>query len=357
MKTSKLQKFTRTQETERQYLHKASELMKRCRLDLEIDDIHPLDYRQFVGWLVCLKQDWKANTWKQYKAAVSYILEKEMETIGKEDKRYHIAKEAYRFLKTQNQYGTQKTSEYTSAKKMKKCAMDDFVKIMAVLENDTVVMKQHRINVRLNNSRWRGALIHWMYAGILTGLRPIEWATSEIIETDESVKLIVKNGKNTNGRTHGDTRTIDITLLSDSEKEHIREMVKIANEQNNANTYEAFKVGCSNLLSTTYKKIFPTRKEKISLYSLRHQFSANAKMSGFTREEIAALMGHAVDDTATVHYAKKRSGHSVCMVMADPEEVKRIRKTFVGISQVKENKVEHTFDNNFAVPTPKPTTE
>jgi len=120
MKTSKLQKFTRTQETERQYLHKASELMKRCRLDLEIDDIHPLDYRQFVGWLVCLKQDWKANTWKQYKAAVSYILEKEMETIGKEDKRYHIAKEAYRFLKTQNQYGTQKTSEYTSAKKMKK---------------------------------------------------------------------------------------------------------------------------------------------------------------------------------------------------------------------------------------------
>ena len=45
------------------------------------------------------------------------------------------------------------------------------------------------------------------------------------------------------------------------------------------------------------------------------------------------------------------------MVMADPEEVKRIRKTFVGISQVKENKVEHTFDNNFAVPTPKPTTE
>ena len=186
MKTSKLQKFTRTQETERQYLHKASELMKRCRLDLEIDDIHPLDYRQFVGWLVCLKQDWKANTWKQYKAAVSYILEKEMETIGKEDKRYHIAKEAYRFLKTQNQYGTQKTSEYTSAKKMKKCAMDDFIKIMAVLENDTVVMKQHRINVRLNNSRWRGALIHWMYAGILTGLRPIEWATSEIIETDES---------------------------------------------------------------------------------------------------------------------------------------------------------------------------
>ena len=102
---------------------------------------------------------------------------------------------------------------------------------------------------------------------------------------------------------------------------------------------------------------FPTRKEKISLYSLRHQFSANAKMSGFTREEIAALMGHVVDDTATVHYAKKRSGHSVCMVMADPEEVKRIRKSFVGISQVKENKVEHTFDNNLAMPTPKPTTE
>ena len=47
----------------------------------------------------------------------------------------------------------------------------------------------------------------------------------------------------------------------------------------------------------------------ITLYTARHQFSANAKSDGLSKEEVAALMGHASIYTAGEHYGKRRGGH------------------------------------------------
>jgi len=79
--------------------------------------------------------------------------------------------------------------------------------------------------------------------------------------------------------------------------------------------------------------LWPKRTSHATLYSMRHQFSANAKASGFTREEIAALMGHAVDTTATQHYGKKTAGYEMITVRPDPAEVARIRSVFKGRMQ------------------------
>jgi hypothetical protein len=49
-------------------------------------------------------------------------------------------------------------------------------------------------------------------------------------------------------------------------------------------------------------------REKITLYSARHQFIADAKASGLTLYEIAALVGHASIRTASEHYGKKKVG-------------------------------------------------
>jgi hypothetical protein len=83
-------------------------------------------------------------------------------------------------------------------------------------------------------------------------------------------------------------------------------------------------------LSRIVRKRWPNRDSHITLYSLRHQFSANAKASGFTRLEIAAMMGHAVDDTAVVHYGRKRSGFDLVRISPDPADVARVKAVYTG---------------------------
>ena len=65
-----------------------------------------------------------------------------------------------------------------------------------------------------------------------------------------------------------------------------------------------------------------TRNGNVTLYTARHQFSANAKSSdGLTRTEIAALMGHASIYTAGEHYGKRRSGRGRLGVPRSEAEV------------------------------------
>ena len=73
------------------------------------------------------------------------------------------------------------------------------------------------------------------------------------------------------------------------------------------------------------RDIFPNRRKYPSLYSTRHQFAANLKAAEFTKCEIAALMGHAVDTTATMHYGRKRHGSGSFGVKPAADEVARIR--------------------------------
>ncbi|EMR12046.1 hypothetical protein MPL1_12276 [Methylophaga lonarensis MPL] len=56
------------------------------------------------------------------------------------------------------------------------------------------------------------------------------------------------------------------------------------------------------------KKIWPKRERHISLYSYRHQIGANLKASGFSRAEIAGIMGHSSHDSVDV-YGDKRSSN------------------------------------------------
>jgi integrase len=70
---------------------------------------------------------------------------------------------------------------------------------------------------------------------------------------------------------------------------------------------------------------FGKRKRYPTLYSLRHQFAANAKACGLTKAEIAALMGHASEDTAGRHYARRTTGHTGLNARPLPAFVKIVR--------------------------------
>lgn len=66
-----------------------------------------------------------------------------------------------------------------------------------------------------------------------------------------------------------------------------------------------------------------TSSGEVTLYITRHQFAANAKSDGLTREEIAALMGHASIYTAGEHYGRKRRANAPSTGQ-DGDELERI---------------------------------
>lgn len=57
-------------------------------------------------------------------------------------------------------------------------------------------------------------------------------------------------------------------------------------------------------IRNSVRRCWTRRAQYPTLYSLRHQFSSNLKIAGYSRGEIAALMGHGSDATAGFHYGK-----------------------------------------------------
>lgn len=303
-------KPTRIDRTEQRYRKRTRNLVAQCRKKLNIPNNEELDYRRFVGWLITQKPEWSRDTWRQYKASVMFFLEKESESGN------DIALEAMETLLPVDVTGCVKKTKKTSGAKQKKVPLKDYRAIIK--------------NIQDFGSPWAEDVERWIGSSLLTGLRPVEWSTSRLNTIAGVPALIVDNAKATNGRAHGPTRTILLDGLTEDERTMIAEHVQRANEWEQAQQYERFYHGCAATLARATRRLWPKRESHATLYSMRHQFSANAKASGFTREEIAALMGHAVDTTATEHYGKKTAGYDMIRVRPDPAEVARIRSVFKG---------------------------
>lgn len=300
-------KPTRTAGTEAAYRRRALELARRCRKELELHNHERLDYRRFTGWLITQKNQWTGETWRQYKAAVAFFLEDLV--------RQHedgMAEEALEQLLKIGTEGCLKKTTRTSGSKLKRFPIQDYKK----LENH---LKEHP-------APWNQDLKRWIMAGLLTGLRPREWGQTLWTQRDGEDALEIKNAKATNGRSHGVTRTLLLNGLTQAERDIIRQHVERCQVWATAEQFEHFQRGVAATLGRAVRSIWPKRGQRVTLYSARHQFSANAKASGFLPEELAAMMGHAVDVTAARHYGRKVTGFEIIRVRPDPKEVERIRK-------------------------------
>lgn len=306
-------KPTRMDRTEQRYRRRTRNLVGQCRKKLSIPNNEELDYRRFVGWLITQKPNWSRDTWRQYKASVMFFLEQESANDN------DIALEAMETLADIDVTGCVKKTTKTSGSKQKKVPLKDYRALIK--------------NIQDHGSPWALDVERWIGASLLTGLRPVEWSTARIDVINKVPTLIVNNAKATNGRAHGPTRSILLDGLTDDERTMIATHIQRANQWEQAGQYERFYHGCAATLSRASRRLWPKRTSHATLYSMRHQFSANAKASGFTREEIAALMGHAVDTTATQHYGKKTAGYDMICVRPDPAEVARIRSVFKGRMQ------------------------
>lgn len=308
----------RSDATKSEYLKRSAQLVERAKRELGFDTHEDLDLRQFVSWLVDIKPTISRSTWRQYKSSVVYFLENHEEVSE--------ATEAIDFLKNITSEGTVRVSEKTSSQKLKKIPIEDWQKLDNYLLN--------------SNKKWHEQLRDWLRASILTGLRPVEWKGAYLDTYEGKTSLIVMNAKNTNGRSHGETRTLILENMSEQDMKAIKSHLNTIRTFIGMDEYEYFYRGCAISLYKACRKLWPRRKKHITLYSTRHQFSANAKSSGFSTLEVAALMGHAVDITATMHYGRKQAGNEQLSISPVEDEVSRIRRTDIGGDKIIINKSE-----------------
>jgi len=296
---------TRTLVTEQRYRRRGGALIRQCRRELGIPAHEDLDPRQLVGWMAGRRTQWAARTWRQYKAWMTYHLEHPAQVDG-------VHAEALERLQRLGSEGCPRRSRRTSGLKPKQFSSQDRDRLRRWLE--------------AHPSKWSDDLQRWLMVGALTGLRPEEWREAWIIDEQGEAVLRVRNAKHTNERAHGTWRHLRLGSLTTSEREQITLMIQRARLWSNAGEYERFYRGCAQLLAQTCRALWPRRVRQPTLYSLRHQFAADAKASGITSEAIGAMMGHAAADTNIRHYGRRVAGRDLVRVQAYAAEIKLVRE-------------------------------
>lgn len=297
------QETSKTEDTKKKYMERAIQLINRATKDLQISTADNIDVRQLVVWLVEKKPTISRSTWRQYKSSIIFYLE--------HHKEIQAANEAIEYLKDITSNGAIKHSTKTSSQKLKKITFQDWHKIEEYL--------------KARDLKWHKQLRDWLRSSILTGLRPIEWRNTIYTESNGVPMLIIKNAKHTNGRSHGATRTLILENIRVEDIKTIKTHLANIKIFSGMDEYAYFYNGCHFALYKACRECWPKRKKHITLYSTRHQFSANAKASGFSKQEIAAMMGHAIDDTATKHYGRKTAGNESLSVTPTQDEVSRVK--------------------------------
>ncbi|AOG03009.1 hypothetical protein [Bosea sp. RAC05] len=332
-------KPTRTAATAAAYLKRGQDLIKRFRRERGIEfDVESFDPVDFATWCIGLRYTLKPSTWRQYRQSILAALhplatEKAEQAIDMIE--YSDPNEAEMMATAKRskkaQVVTTDRAKKTSSQKRKEFPHPDYL----------IVVNYLRLHRRSETSYF---LSDWIDAGLMTGLRPSEWKTTEYKEfppapgeTFKRAYLFVINAKATNGRGNGLARTLDLTGLSDGKRAIIERMSRRGREWHAAGQFDLNFSKCSQMLyDIGEKKLWSKRKYHFALYSCRHQFIANQHARGLSRPEISAMVGHIVDETVSTSYAKKPSGWSVDLVESVrgvPEEIASVRRILVNVEE------------------------
>lgn len=293
------QNTTKTDKTKKAYLKKASQIIIQYNSYFGSTKNFNSE-QQFYAWFVSRKREWTRNTWRQYKAAMVYGCEvwgfKNLGEMIKTTKNDACKDSEHRIpLRERLSSGTKKKS--VSEKEMAK-----IIEVICTLPY---------------SGYWERIGVEIFILSYFVGLRPCEYARSAgDIKVDdygkEQAYIIVRNAKNTNGRSHGTFRHVAIGQFNKTIRQVIVNSIKMARKSTDAHgrkiSSENYVRMASQAFSKLMRKVFPNKKAHITLYSARHQFCANMKRAGLSRAQVAALVGHGSDATASRHYGKRRCG-------------------------------------------------
>lgn len=205
-------------------------------------------------------------------------------------------------LKNASSKGCPKTSNKTSGRKAKTIPPDDQTLLLLML--------------RTRSSKTAAIAADYFQAGLIAGPRPIEWIGAklsvvgkQLLDTPSTSThtLTFLNAKRDEFeiRGNGTTRTVYLTLTATDAAVITR---VIADADYNAMDWARHYGQLRGVLRYAAKKLWPKRKKLPGFYTTRHQSQADAKASGKRPNEIAAMYGHASDNTATQHYARASQG-------------------------------------------------
>ena len=294
---------TRIEKTEKEYLKRAEGIIGQYTKETgqTVKNVESL-----IDWLISVHQmKIVKSTWRYDRAAIAFYLT-----------HHNHGLEAAAVKKLENR-NCKTDSIETSALKQKK---------MSELDIELIFSKLDAVN-----NKWDGLLGCWLEAAVLTGMRPGEWETA-VLKGDY---LIVLNAKNTNGRSFGIERILNLSNLDEESYEAIEKFMHklLYSLKINDGNFERIYTGCRQRLRRITQELWSPKKKHPTLYCCRHQFSADMKNT-LSKKEIAALMGHGTDETATQHYGKKRYGkYRNNHILPDPDQVDLVREIKTGIKK------------------------
>lgn len=206
----------------------------------------------------------------------------------------------------------------------------------------------------------------WQFvkANSIVGLRPSEWFDASLLtylhrdghnrmirsgdQLKSSVALEVINAKQSSTRANGASRTV---LLETSEDaiEDIALWLETVNELTRRATLKPSSLSLERRIFTPIARAIHRILKKAGWqgaiptpYSTRHQAVANAKADGRGSREIAALFGHASQDTARRHYAERYSGYKGRSMRPAPESVLAVRRNAIATEEAVIQPVAHS---------------
>ena len=281
--------MSRTKTTESFYRSVAQSLLAGCP-DWRQDPMQAVRHIESLR----ATRAWSVSTWRIYRAALSWFLA-ESGFPEAADLILHVAQGARR-------QGNPRLAQ----KKQKSLPASDLL----ALDRD----------IAARRTRYADVARLWLWAGVLTGLRPGEWRETAL--SADGLTLIVRNAKHSNGRANGSHRHLHLDAMSPDERAAIARMVDLSAATDNfTRLYHRVR----KIVRESAKRCWPQRLRRPSLYSARHQWAANAKRV-YSKRVVAALAGHASEATAGIHYARRQKGEPANLPQAEPQDLERVRR-------------------------------
>ena len=229
-------------------------------------------------------------------------------------------------LKIIGQVDCNKKRGATSSRKLKRITQDDYQSLLKHFSHKA--------------GAYDRALILYLKVALVTGLRPIEWSLSsfDICPRTGAAKLIVQNAKYDETRAHGETRTLHWSQPEPEFVEDVTAWMKIVEQKtqgpDRVSNWQCFIGALGDALASSCRSIWPNRLGQITLYTFRHE-AAFRFMKIYAPVEVAALLGHATDQTAYQYYKAKGDRAKLIgpditadrLPTPDPNDVEHVRGT------------------------------
>lgn len=281
--------------TQEEYLAVGGRLLARFMRECDVQGLplEDVDPRDFASWLVGLKLSVVPNTYRRYRASAIMIIQSIPSLY---------IDEGIAMLRQDLQIGDDNAQLFQKG--------DDLHAPLHPNRFERHHFEQVKQQLRLaTRGQARDWLNDWLEAGINTGLRPMEWALTDLERRPGShseqdrIWLHVISAKGSNGRAA--YRTLDLSNFSTRALEAVERMVARSREWVLAGQWSNRQHQVEKLLRGTCERIFPRMHQPYTLYSVRHQFIANMKTI-YSREEVAAMTDHILLKSQTMHDGKRR---------------------------------------------------